>query len=190
MFIFAHLINHLAVLAGVPAHRALMTALRTVYRQPLVEAVLLLAVLGQVGTGLWQAGQLRRRPLPAAARVQLWTGLYLAFFLLVHTGAVLAGRGYFGLDTNVYYAAAGLNTWPFPLFFGPYYLLAVAAVFGHLAAVHVRKGAAVFGERAAHRQAWALGGLGVALGLLILYGMTDGLRGLPIPPAYLRTLGR
>lgn len=190
VFILAHLANHLAVLGGIPAHLALMATLRAVYRQPVVEAILLLAVLVQAGTGLRQAAQLRRLALEPAARVQLWTGLYLAFFLLVHTGAVLTGRGYFGLDTTVYFAAAGLNTWPFSLFFVPYYLLAVGAVFGHLAAVHVRKGAAAFGARAARRQAWVLAGLGAVVGLLIVYGMTDGLRGRPIPAAYLRTLGR
>ncbi|WP_400191463.1 hypothetical protein [Hymenobacter sp. B81] len=189
-FILVHLLNHLAALAGATAHLGLMQLLRTVYRHPVVEGALLLAVAGQVFTGIRLARSRRVGARGRAERLQVYSGLYLAFFLLVHTGAVLTGRLYFGLDTNLYFGAAGINTFPFSLFFVPYYLLAVLAVFGHLAGVHYRKGSARFGEQAARRQALGLGGLGVVVALLILYGLTNGLRGLPIPAEYLKSLGR
>lgn len=191
VFILVHLANHLAALWSVPAHLAAMTALRRVYRHPVVETGLLLAVVGQVVTGLRLYWASRRQPAgPLAARVQLFSGLYLAFFLLVHTGAVLSGRALLGLDTNLYFAAAGINTFPFSLFFVPYYFLAVMAVFGHLASLHYQKGAPRWGEVRARRQALGLGGAGLVLALLILLAMSNRLQGLPIPPRYLQSLGR
>jgi len=43
------------------------------------------------------------------------------------------GRYALHLDTNFYYAAAGLNIAPYQLFFVPYYFLAVVAFFTHIA---------------------------------------------------------
>ncbi|QIX60388.1 hypothetical protein FY528_00210 [Hymenobacter lutimineralis] len=190
-FIFVHLANHLVALWSIPAHLATMNTLRTVYRHPVGEAALLLAVAGQIGTGLrlaWRSRQLP--PQPLAARVQLFSGLYLAFFLLVHTGAVLSGRALFNLDTNLYFAAAGLNTFPFTLFFVPYYFLAVVAVFLHVASLHYQKGTPIFGARRARRHALGIGGAGVVVALLILLAMTNHLQGLSIPAHYLQTLGK
>ncbi|GAB3823673.1 hypothetical protein [Hymenobacter jeollabukensis] len=190
-FILVHLANHLAALGSVQAHQVVMTALRRMYRHPVVETGLLLAVVGQVFTGLrlyWRGR--RQPPWPVAERVQILSGLYLAFFLLVHTGAVLTGRAVFGLDTNLYFAAAGINTFPFSLFFVPYYFLAVTAVFLHLASLHYQKGRGLWGEARARRQAVGIGGAGVLVALLILFAMTNRLQGLPIPAPYLRTLGK
>ncbi|UOQ50879.1 hypothetical protein [Hymenobacter cellulosivorans] len=190
-FILVHLANHLVALWSVPAHQATMAALRQVYRHPVVEAGLLLAVGAQIFTGLRLVWQGRKQPpRPLAGRVQVFSGLYLAFFLLVHTSAVLTGRAWFGLDTNLYFAAAGINTFPFSLFFVPYYFLAVAAVFLHLASVHYQKGTRLWGEARARRQAWGLGSTGLVVALLILLAMTNRLQGLPIPPPYLQPLGK
>ncbi|MCR5889383.1 hypothetical protein LRS06_16730 [Hymenobacter sp. J193] len=191
VFILAHLANHLVALWSVTAHLEVMEALRSVYRHPVVETSLLLAVVGQVFTGLrlyWRSRQQPRQPL--AGRIQIFSGLYLAFFLLVHTGAVLTGRAWFGLDTNLYFAAAGINTFPFSLFFVPYYFLAVTAVFLHLASLHYLKGRRIWGESGARRQALGIGGAGVLVALLILFAMTNQLQGFPIPADYLRALGK
>jgi len=51
----------------------------------------------------------------------------------VDVGAVLAGRMRFGLDTNFYYAAAGMHVLPYRYFFMPYYFFAVLAITVHLA---------------------------------------------------------
>lgn len=189
VFVLLHLANHLVALAGEAAHLQLMAVLRQGYRQLVVEAGLLLAVAGQVFTGLRLYWRHRRQPpRPVAERLQLYSGLYLAFFLLVHTGAVLGGRAVLGLDTNLYFAAAGLNTFPFSLFFVPYYFLAVTAVFLHLASLHYLKGAPRWGACRARRQALGIGGAGLLLAGLILLGMTNRGRGLPIPAGYLKAL--
>jgi succinate dehydrogenase/fumarate reductase cytochrome b subunit len=73
------------------------------------------------------------------AWLQAGSGAYLALFLLIHVSAVLAGRAVLGLDTNVHFAAAGLQAWPTSLFFVPYYFLAVLAVFVHLGCALARR---------------------------------------------------
>jgi hypothetical protein len=143
-FVAVHVANHLAALAGVDAHVRFMDAARRVYRQPVVEAVLLACVVLQAGSGLrmlWAGRQRRRGPL---AWLQAGSGAYIALFLAIHVGAVLAGRVN-GLDTNFYFAAAGLHVWPFVLFFVPYYFLAVAALFVHVGCALRRGGAVVAG---------------------------------------------
>ena len=141
VFLVVHVANHLAALAGVEAHIRFMDAARRVYRQPVVEAVLLLCVVLQAVSGLrmlWAGRQRRRGVLPW---LQAGSGAYVALFLAIHVVAVLAGRAG-GLDTNFYFAAAGLHVWPFVLFFVPYYFLAVAALFVHLGCA-LRRGRAV-----------------------------------------------
>lgn len=132
LFAFAHIANHLAGLAGVATHLAFMESTRLVYRNPVVEIVLLLCVAFQVGSGLTLAlrgWRLRRGFVPW---LQALSGVYLSFFLLVHVSAILSGRVLLNLDTNFYFAAAGFHVPPYPFFFVPYYFLAVVALFGHL----------------------------------------------------------
>ena len=128
-----HVANHLAGLAGAAAHIAFMQAARAVYRQPAAEALLLACVAFQSLSGLWLAVVRRKERRSFVAWAQAASGAYLAFFLLIHVGAVMAGRFALGLDTNFYFAAAGLHVRPYACFFVPYYGLAVLAVFAHLA---------------------------------------------------------
>lgn len=139
IFVLAHLANHLAALGGIAAHLRFMEAARLVYRQPVVETLLLLGVVLQAGSGLrlLVSGWKRRRGW--LAWLQAGSGVYLALFLLIHVSAVLAGRALLGLDTNVHFAAAGLQAWPTSLFFVPYYFLAVLAVFAHLGCALARR---------------------------------------------------
>lgn len=138
-FAFTHIANHLFALGGVAAHTAFLEAARRVYRQPLVEALLLACVAFQIVTGLalfFRGRGARRQSTGFPALVARWqaaSGIYLAVFLLLHVGAVLTGRIALGLDTNFHFAAAGFHVMPFPLFFIPYYFLAVLAFFTHLA---------------------------------------------------------
>jgi succinate dehydrogenase/fumarate reductase cytochrome b subunit len=139
LFVTAHLINHLVGLGGIAAHQAFMNAARLVYRSPLVEPLLLTAVLVQIATGIAQvrAGWGKRHGV--WARLQTISGLYLAFFLANHTFWVLVARIGYGLDSNFYLAATFLTISPLPLLFAPYYVAGVLAVFVHIAcAVHFR----------------------------------------------------
>jgi len=131
-FACLHIANHLASLVSISSHISFMDAARNVYRQPVVEMVLLFCVAFQICSGLWfvvRGWKQRQGLLPW---LQAASGAYLAFFLLVHVGAVLFGRSVLNLDTNFYYAAAGLHVPPNQFFFAPYYLLAVFALFTHL----------------------------------------------------------
>jgi hypothetical protein len=131
-FACLHIANHLAGLFGAASHIAFMESARRVYRFPPVEALLLICVVFQVVSGLTFVvrGWKQRRGL--VPWLQALSGGYLAFFLGVHVGAVLFGRSALNLDTNFYFAAAGFHVAPLHLFFGPYYFLAVVALFTHL----------------------------------------------------------
>ncbi|MEL6535464.1 MAG: hypothetical protein AAFQ98_08635 [Bacteroidota bacterium] len=184
LFAGLHLFNHLLSLGGIQQHLNSMAAMRQVYRHPILETALLLAVVLQITTGLRLWGRLRQKAHPFFVRLQLWSGLYLAMFLLIHVGAVLAGRWVFQLDTNFYFAAVGINTFPFNLFFIPYYLLAVLSVFAHLAAVHAQKMKRSWGTLTPKGQAQMLLALGAIVAVLILYGITGGFQGVEVPEEY------
>ena len=131
-FACLHIANHLASLAGIPSHIAFMEVARKLYRQPIVEFPLLFCVAFQVASGLWFVTHGWKQRQGGVAWVQAISGALLAFFLLVHVGAVLYGRTVLNLDTNFYFAAAGFHVPPNQFFFGPYYFLGVFAFFTHL----------------------------------------------------------
>ncbi|KQY16145.1 hypothetical protein ASD28_22085 [Massilia sp. Root133] len=181
VFLVVHVANHLAALAGVDAHVRFMDAARRVYRQPVVEAVLLACVVLQAASGLrmlWTGRQRRRGVL---AWLQAGSGAYVALFLAIHVAAVLAGRAG-GLDTNFHFAAAGLHVWPFVLFFVPYYFLAVAALFVHLGCALARRA----GERRVVVAALAAG-IGVITAAVIVTILAGGVYRVDIPQDYLKT---
>lgn len=174
-FIAFHLLNHLFALDGPEKHIAVMDNLRAVYRHPVIETVLLLAVLFQIVTGLRLV--YKRNAQSLAEKIQVYSGLYLSFFLLAHVGAVLSGRYIENLDTNFYYAAAGLNYYPATFIFIPYYFLAVAAISLHVAAIHFLKTGSVVVARGV-----AL--TGIATSVVIILAFTDFFQWRDMPEAY------
>ncbi|MEN7551082.1 hypothetical protein AAG747_24385 [Rapidithrix thailandica] len=136
LFVGVHLTNHLMLLGGTEAHLSFMEIARTVYRNRFVELLLLLAVFLQILSGIQLLRSKRKDLNTIYDKLHLYSGLYLSFFLLIHVGAVLSGRLYAGIDTNLYFGAAGLNTFPHLLFFVPYYSLSVIAFFTHVACIH------------------------------------------------------
>jgi succinate dehydrogenase/fumarate reductase cytochrome b subunit len=131
-FTCLHIANHLASLVGIPLHIAFMEVARKLYRQPIVELPLLFCVAFQVASGLWFIVHGWKQRHGWVVWLQAISGALLAFFLLVHVGAVLYGHIVLNLDTNFYFAAAGFHVPPNQFFFGPYYFLAVLALFTHL----------------------------------------------------------
>ena len=164
IFIVAHLANHLIGLGGEQAHRDTLLALRSIYRNPVVEPILLACFVWQGLSGFYLvvAGWSARRGLIAWA--QAASGFTLATFVVIHVSAVFAGRAS-GLDTDLRFAAAGFQVSGWPFFFAPYYFLAVSAVFIHL-------GAAGYWLLGAGRQGtctfWFTGLLGLTVALLIV----------------------
>ncbi len=135
IFIATHLTVHVTALSGIAVHKAMLGAVQTVYRNPIVEPLLLIAILAQIMIG---ARLLARRWKSADKGfwgwAQILSGLYLAFFMLVHAGAALSTRHLLGMDTDFYWSAATFLIAPFSYAFIPYYFLAVMSVFTHLAA--------------------------------------------------------
>lgn len=164
VFLAAHLAHHLAGAVGGPGvHAAIQDILRVVWRHPVVEPALLGGMAVQVGLGLVLA---RRRRWRGA---QALSGLVLAGFLPVHLGAILLARAA-GQDTDLGFAASGVQAWPWALFFVPYYGLAVWAAVAHGAGGLAR----VWPHRAgALRKGGHIAGVVVALAVLgLLAGVT------------------
>ncbi|MEM8900032.1 MAG: hypothetical protein AAGC85_18095 [Bacteroidota bacterium] len=183
-FIGLHLLNHASSIAGVETHIRIMNNLRLIYRNLFAEILLILVVGVQILSGLRLFNSKRKSVSTPFEKIHIWTGVYLAVFLLIHVSAVMGGRFLFGLDTNIYFGAVGLNTFPFNLFFIPYYALAILAFFGHIAAIHADKMEQDVLGIPPLNQANMILGLGLVFLFLIFYGLTDGFSGLAIPEAY------
>ena len=167
LFLVLHLGNHLAGLFGQDTHGAAQEALRLIYRNPLVEPLLLVAVATQAGLGL--SLMVRRRRVT----LQTLSGGYLALFLLIHVGAVLTAR-WQGTYTVLAFAAAGLHAHaPWPQVFALYYGLAVFAVFAHLSVP--------FGRRAGLLAARLFQALGAAVALALVLLLAGRVTPLIIP---------
>ena len=188
-FIVVHLFNHFLAIGSIDSHIVFMESLRRLYRLPVVEVLLLSSALFQVCSGIYFIKARWGQRQGFFERLQAASGGYLAFFLLNHVGAVLFGRAVFNLDTNFYFAAAGMHISPFQYFFVPYYFFAVVAIFGHLAcAFHW-----LTRERLAltlrNRLGYTIIALGVSLSLLIVLTFAGALYPVEIPAEYKATYG-
>lgn len=91
------------------------------------------------------------------------------------------------LDTNFYYAAAGMHVSPFQYYFLPYYFLAVVAIFGHTAcAVHwlTRDN---LGEAARNYFGYTVLVIGVVVATLIVAAFAGAFYDVTIPQEYRST---
>jgi hypothetical protein len=96
----------------------------------------------------------------------------------------MTGRLILKLDTNFYFGVAGLNTFPFNLFFIPYYGLAIFSFFGHIAAIHRKKmKISILGVSPIYQSKIILI-TSFLLIILIFYGLTNHFRGMAIPKEY------
>lgn len=189
-FIGFHLLNHSIAFVSEAAHIRMMNLGRLVYRNGVVESLLLLAVAVQVGSGVRLVLNKRKRVNSLFGSLQIWTGSYLLFFLLIHVSAVLIGRFVLHLDTNLYFGAAGLNTFPVNLFFIPYYGFAIIAVFGHLAAAHYQKMNSNLFGLSPKSQAIMVVCSGITIAVFILYSLTNRFGGMTIPAQYNVMVGK
>ncbi len=182
-FVFLHLANHLASLAGVSAHISFMEFARKLYRHPMVEYPLLFCVAFQIISGLWFVIGGWRQRRGKLTWLQAISGAAMALFLLVHVSAVLYGRAVQHLDTNFYFAAAGFYVPPNQYFFGPYYFLSVLAFFTHL-------GCATYWQMQQASQRWqnlAIAApifIGSVISLLIVLSLAGKIQTVEIPAAY------
>jgi succinate dehydrogenase/fumarate reductase cytochrome b subunit len=175
-YLALHLANHLVGLWTPDAHKAVMNVLRSWYRAPLVQPLLVLAVLFQVCSGLVL---LRHRIISytdSFGTLQTMAGAYLAAFLASHLTAVfILARWKGGIDTNWDWAVgnpAGLFADPWNVRLIPHYVIAVAAVVAH-AACGLRVVLLANGVGEAHAGPLARGIVlvGALLALAIMAGM-------------------
>lgn len=138
VFIALHFATHLFALGGPEAHNAALKAVQPLYRNPVVEPLLVLAIVVQIVLGGRLAVRNWRIPGKSGwAKLQMASGLYLAYFMLNHTGAALFTRYLGGLETNFAWVSGPLFHPVMKPFFYPYYALAILAVASHAgAALH------------------------------------------------------
>lgn len=190
IFIGLHLFNHFCSIFGSNRHIEIMNALRLIYRNIYIETILLVAVLVQIVSGLKLFKTNRKIAKSNFEKLQIWTGLYLVIFFIIHLSAVLVGRYLLHLDTNFYYGVAGLNSFPTNLFFIPYYGLAIISLFGHIASIHSKKIKKPILGLSPNRQATVILIFGFILTLTIFYGLTNQFTGVTIPKEYNILIGK
>lgn len=190
IFIGLHLFNHLYSIISIERHIDLMEFLRIFYRNKFVETILLIAVVVQIISGLKLFRIIRKTSNTAYEKLHIWSGLYLAIFLIIHVFSVLSGRIILKLDTNFYFGVAGLNTFPYNVFFIPYYGLAIFSFFGHIASIHNKKMKNNILGLTPNSQSKAILIFGILLTLILFYGLTNKFNGIDIPKNYQIMVGK
>jgi len=190
IFVGLHLFNHFISVFGVACHIELMNKLRPVYRNIIVESVLLATVFIQIVSGIKLFFGKRKQTTSFYEKLHVWTGLYLAFFLIMHVSAVMIGRFILNLDTNFYFGAAGLNSFPTNLFFIPYYGLAIISFFGHISAIHYHKMKTKIFGLTVEQQSNIIFINGIVTTIVIFYGLTNGFSGVQIPEEFNIMIGK
>ncbi|HOY20463.1 MAG TPA: hypothetical protein PLC89_24335 [Haliscomenobacter sp.] len=182
--------NHSWSIFGADKHIEMMNTLRLFYRNIFVETVLLIAIFLQVISGMKIFKTSRKIATTQFDKLHIWTGFYLAIFLVIHLSAVLGGRLFLHLDTNFYFGVAGLNSFPFNLFFVPYYGLAIISFFGHIASVHSKKMKQPVLGLTPNIQSLVILAFGIILTIIIFYGLTNHFNGVTIPKEYKVLIGK
>jgi hypothetical protein len=138
VFLALHIANHLAFVAGPETYDAVMKVLRHVYRTNVLQPVLVVLFLFQIGTGLFFVWRLTAAPSDRIRTFQIASGVYLAFYVLGHMDSVfIFARTYLGIDTGWGFATGaptGLVQDPWNIRLVPHYWLGVFFVLAHLAA--------------------------------------------------------
>jgi succinate dehydrogenase/fumarate reductase cytochrome b subunit len=179
LFIALHLCVHLSTLGGADLHLKLLKTVQGVYRNPIVEPMLLLAILVQVVSGVTIL--LRKWRMP---NKQIWTwvqivsGVALIWLMIQHTSAALLTRYGLGLETNFYWVAGPIQNPTFRHSFIVYYFLLVFAVFAHMAAL-------VYFKRKQDQLASSMVlGVGATVASLIVAALAGAFYPIHIPPEY------
>jgi hypothetical protein len=99
LFIGPHIVNHAAGFWNGPVHIAIMNVLRRVYRDDIVQPVLLALIGFQILSGTALVRRRMRMPSDFLGTVQTMSGVYVGVYFLAHMTAVFATR-HAGTDTN------------------------------------------------------------------------------------------
>lgn len=136
VYLTFHLSNHLLAWFGEEAHRSFMEMGRSVYRAPLIEPLLVAAMLFQVATGLLLAWRWSAQRADFHRAFQVASGVFLSVFILGHMNSVFVlARSFFGIETGWDFATGapnGLLHDPWSVRLIPHYALGVFFIVAHL----------------------------------------------------------
>jgi hypothetical protein len=99
LFVGPHIANHLAGFWNGPVHIEIMNAVRRVYRDDIVQPMLLTLIGFQILTGTVLVRRRMRMPSDFLGTIQTMSGVYVGVYFLAHVTAVFAAR-YAGTDTS------------------------------------------------------------------------------------------
>jgi hypothetical protein len=99
LFVGPHIANHVAGFWNGPVHIEIMNAVRRVYRDDIVQPMLLTLIGFQILTGAVLVRRRMRMPSDFLGTLQTMSGVYVGVYFLAHMTAVFAAR-YAGTDTN------------------------------------------------------------------------------------------
>jgi hypothetical protein len=99
LFVGPHIGNHLAGFWSGPVHIAIMNVARRVYRDDIVQPVLLALIGFQILSGTALVQRRMRMPNDFLGTVQTMCGAYIGVYFLAHMTAVFAAR-HADIDTN------------------------------------------------------------------------------------------
>jgi len=190
IFIGLHVFNHTCSIFGAEKHIEVMNYLRLFYRNIFIETILLIAVGVQIVSGLKLYKTVLKSASSKFEKLHIWTGLYMAMFLVIHVSAVLIGRFVLHLDTNFYFGVAGINAFPFNLFFIPYYGLSILSFFGHIACIHNKKIKQVIMGLSTQKQSITILAVGLIVTIILFYGFTNHFNGVIVPAEYNILIGK
>jgi hypothetical protein len=137
IFLTLHIANHLMFPAGEGMYDAVMKVFRHVYRNDILQPLVVALFLFQVGTGLFFVWRLTAAPSDRFRTFQIASGVYLAFYVLGHMDSVfIFARTYLGIDTGWDFATGaptGIIKDPWNIRLLPHYWLGAFFVLAHLA---------------------------------------------------------
>ena len=135
IFLVFHIGNHLSGLFGFDTYNRLQGILRTIYRNPIIEPILIFSVILQlcVGLALMIKSLKQSRPKNLWSWLQLISGILILLTISEHLIALYLARVVSDLDTNFYWPLSVMDGAPFTYYFVPYYFLMVSSVFVHAA---------------------------------------------------------
>lgn len=136
VFLLPHLGNHTLGIFGNDAHKAVMSALRHVYRAGWLEPLLIGMFFFQIVSGLVLLSPKLLLKQDLLGSLQTASGAYLVVFIASHINSVFVLARYFGTETDYAWATgapAGLmgDAWDVRLI--PHYVLGVLLVLCHMA---------------------------------------------------------
>jgi len=173
LFVFIHIFNHLMLVISIKEHISFMENFRFIYRNIYIESILLLAFLFQIIKSIKVIWHERKKRRTFFEKLIFISKIYLIYFLINHISAVLFGRIVFNLDTNIYYAIAGLYVFPYSLYFVPYYFLSIICLFFY------------FSRNKKSYSFYTINSIGFILALVLLFALKSTFYDINVPISYL-----